>query len=196
MPTLQRAVYKSKSLGLRVQIRPERSKHHPTTGDVIEVIPRVYAEFGVFGPERDFYNQLSGEMDTAATIIGGVFDLDAIAEERGWDADVKAQAERELDRQCTLRPELLQRVDYISAPAPRPWPTYDGTDPDKVIEIAQATGTSAAAAAYERENLERAELIEQLDKDAATQPVVEPVEPVVAISNEPASSDDPTRIIL
>lgn len=55
-------------------------------------------------------------------------------------------------------------IEAVPEPAAKPWPTYDATDVDQIPEIAVATGVVEETLAYERENANRAEVIEALEE--------------------------------
>lgn len=200
MKTLERSVYRSTSQGLRVKVRSALQKRHPVTGDVIETIPAVYAEFGLFGPEVPIYNPLEGGMDTTAEIIGGFYDLDAVADakiEAGeWDEDVKAMVRRRLDSLAQSQPGLLQRVDHVVPPASKPWPTYDDTPAKEIPSLAENLGLLGPALAYERENEDRAAVTSDLEGRLGVHPDPAPEpEPVVALE-KPKVEKSPGRVVL
>jgi hypothetical protein len=122
---------------------------------------------------------------------GGFFDLDSAAEQLGWNEDEKGLVERELDRQCQLRPGSVQSVDYVTAPAELPWPTYDAEDdPDRIYAQAVPLGLAGKTLAYERENRRRPDLIAALEKQLAASPEPEPPPPpVVAIETRPGEPE-------
>jgi hypothetical protein len=88
-----------------------------------------------------------------------IFDLNAIAFHEGWDADKKAAAEKRLDEN--------QGEDYFKVEeerAAKPWPSYDETDPERVVVLAREMGIDLAlVAAYELENEGRDEVLETIE---------------------------------
>ena len=56
-------------------------------------------------------------------------------------------------------------VEVLPEPAGKPWPTYDETPAHEVHSVALATGTVDLALAYERENLNRQDVIVDLEQD-------------------------------
>lgn len=197
-----RSIYTSPHTLLRVKVRSALIRRHPTTGDVIETVPGVYAEFGIAGAEQAFHNQLTGEMDTSADIRGGVYDLDAIGEdkiERGeWTQEIVDMVRRRLDQLAADRPQMLQRVDFVTAPAPAPWPTYDNlADEEQIVGLARDLGLVSATISYERENKDRSSLVAALESALASHPDPEPApEPVVALPPEPRADKPRTRTVV
>lgn len=91
------------------------------------------------------------------------YDTDLAAERNGWDAATKASVERLLDAQ--------QGQDYFRVDRPRlspPWPLYDNLDDaDAIVTIAGATLEAdgiAHAVAYEKENLNRTDVVDALQE--------------------------------
>lgn len=162
------------------------------------------AYFGTSGAEQPVYNPLTGQMDTAAEIIGGYFDLDAAADsaEPPWTPEERQTAKRELDRICKQRPDLVRRVEYATPAAERPWPTYDLQAEEGILEACELLGLAHQALSYEAENQARPELLEALRHLATTQEIPDtpgatrvegpefagmtlgPVPPSVAIANK------------
>lgn len=100
----------------------------------------------------------------------GVFDTDVAADQRGWTQEQKDWIERKLlgsgDRGS-------QFILVEQARAPKPWPKYDElravgrrTVKDVAVKVAEMTQDlgidPASVIAYERENANRAEVLEAL----------------------------------
>jgi hypothetical protein len=180
-------MWKSKHTGLNRKVRSALEKRHPVTGDVIETIPAIRAEFGFATGEQRITDPLTGEFTTLEGFQGGFFDLDAVAEQKGWDDDIKEMVARSLDELERQQPQTLQSVDYIVPPAPKPWPTYDAeSDPEKLVSLAAELGLATRALAYERENRERADVITALEAQLKGAPEPDEPQPVVATATRAA----------
>ncbi len=177
------SLYKSRHAGLLVKVRSGLSQRHPVTGDIIGETPSVWASFGEPTGTARFNNPLTGEWDELETFQGGLFDLDSAAEQNNWDDDVKEMVRRKLDNLCEKQPATCQRVDYVIEPAAKPWPTYDDlADIEEIALLAGSLGLTGKALAYERENLNRAALLDLLDEAAVASPDPEVApEPVLAV---------------
>lgn len=176
-------IFKSRHDGLVVNVLKARTVRHPVTGDPIEEIPAIRAEFGVPGPTVSFRNPLTNEMDEMETFRGGVYDVDAMAEYNEWSDEIREAVIRRLDKLCKDRPDMIERVDYVIPPAEKPWPTYDTmADELEIVQIAGNLGLVEKTIAYECENANRAALVELLKEKLAEKPDPEPEqEPVVAV---------------
>jgi hypothetical protein len=182
-------MYKSRHAGLNVKVRSALETRHPVTGDIISTRPAVRAEFGFPTGEQRIMNPLTGQPDTLEGYQGGFFDLDSVAEDQGWDDDVKAMVARRLDEYCLQAPQSCQSVDFVVAPPEIPWPTYDTeTDPARLVELAASLGLAGKALAYERENKERADVITALEKQLAEKPEPEPA-PAPVLATEPKQEE-------
>lgn len=182
-------MWKSRHAGLNVKVRSALEQRHPVTGDVISVRPAVRAEFGFPTGEGRILNPLTGQYEMLEGFQGGFFDLDAMAEHLEWDDDIKAMVARRLDQLCIQMPGSIQSVDYVTAPAEIPWPTYESeTDPDRLVELAAALGLATKALAYERENMERAAVIQALEAHLAESPEPEPP-PAPVLATEPKQEE-------
>lgn len=88
------------------------------------------------------------------------YDTDLAAERGAWSKETKAQVEKLLDAQ--------QGQDYMRVDLPRhsvPWPTYDEIDSaEQIALITAASGHNVdEVLAYERENMNRPEVIAELE---------------------------------
>lgn len=197
---IERHLYGSRSPGFTVKIQSELPIRHPRTGDVIGVSQGAWVEFGQATGEVRANNYLTGESEMFETWQGGVIDLDAIADDKGWDTDLREKAIRVLDEQCRLRPDLVWKIDFIVPPAEKPWPNYDDEVGDQVpllIEMAKRLGVVGKVLAYERENMGRPDVLEPLEawlEETGGEPEPEP-EPVVAVRPKPAASDELPRVL-
>lgn len=189
-------LYTSRHAGLSIKVRSGLTHRHPTTGDIIGETPAVWAFFGQPTGEVRFNNPLTGEMDTLETYMGGTFSISAAAEENGWDEDVQDMVRRRLDKLCEDRPGMIQRVDHVTPPAEKPWPTYDqATNVEQIAEMARQLGLVGKTLVYERENLGRAALIALLEGGESTDPEPEP-EPVVAVKPRRKAEEPLERVIV
>lgn len=166
----QQNLYKSRHAGLSVKIRSEVTRRHPSTGDVIGVTAGVWANFGEPTGLARVNNPLTGQTEMVETFRGGYFNLDAVADDQGWDDDLRERAKYVLDKLCVDQPDKCQRVDYIVPPAEKPWPTYDEQDAAAIVEMAAMAGLTQKAIAYERENENREDLIALLEGKQAAKP--------------------------
>ena len=171
-------LFKSKHANFQAVIRPERYKYHPTTGDVIETVPAIWANFGTFGDQYTFTNPETGETMQGAHISGFAYDTDEEAAKNGWDQETKEFVERTLLKISAREPERVWMVQRETPKAPLPWPSYDSLDADQILELAPQLGQVDAVLAYERENRQRPAILDGLTADAVdVEPDVEPVEP-------------------
>lgn len=151
-----------KNAAFRVICSIQRDKRHPVTGDVIETVPGVTAEFGKLGAQYDYTDPLTGATSTGADISGHYFDSDLEAVEKNWDADTKEMVERKLLGLCRTQPDRVVLIEREAAKAALPWPTYDSLDAAGVLQLAPALGLVEEALAYERENRDRPTIIDGL----------------------------------
>jgi hypothetical protein len=153
------ALFRSKFTNFRQKVRSPYAVTHPITGVVLESKPGVYAEFGVLGPEQTIVNPETGEVTTSADIRGGFFDSDEAAERFNWDAEMKETVEMVLRRELQRRPEFGEEILPVHVPAELPWPTYDAFEPEQVVRLAEELQLVGPTVAYERENLQRADVL-------------------------------------
>lgn len=158
-------LFESKFAAFRVNVRKELLKRHPVTGDVIETVPAVAAEFGKLGPVYTFTNPETGETMQGAEITGHFYDTDVEAVQQGWtpESGIKEMVERRLLALCQTWPEAIWHVAREAKKAELPWPTYDELDVEDVVKVAAMTGRVAEALAYERENRQRPAAIEAFE---------------------------------
>lgn len=203
MALAERHIYTSPHALYRVKVRsakPVRSPSHPDV--IIDTVPSIYAEFGIAGAETTMVNQLTGQLDTFADIRGGTYDWDAISSdkiEKGeWTAEDADLVRIRLDQLCVERPQAIQRVDFVTIPAPAPWPTYDGlTDEEQIVSLASDLGLLGSTLTYERENQDRQSLVKALTAALAARPDPEPSpEPVVAVQPTPRADKPRTRTVV
>jgi hypothetical protein len=181
-------LFESPHANLQVICSVTRQKRHPVTGDVIETMPGIWANFGKLGDEYQFTNPETGEMMTGATITGHFFDTEEEAREHDWDDDTKEMVERKLLGLCRREPSRIKQVEREIARAAAPWPTYDDADADQVVALASQLGLVEAALAYERENRARPAVLDALAGSTAVEPA--PVEAPVAA--KPGRVADPS----
>jgi hypothetical protein len=141
-------------------VRHEVINWHPTMSGVkVSTIPAIRAEFGVLGPEYQFEDE-EGTVTTHAAISGGVYDLDADAEAKGWTEEEQQLIEAKLDEMCNQPWCGIRRAEQPVAVAP--FPTYDTLDPKIIASVAAASGLVQEAIAYETENENRADVLKEL----------------------------------
>lgn len=155
--------FKSPITAYQYVVRP--TKHvYAQDGTVIDTIPELVAEFGTHGAEYQ-YTDPDGNLQWAADIRGGFFNLDVQAEEKGWSDDDRALVARIL-----LKNQAKFAGEYqlhSAAPLPAPWPTYDGTHHSKIAAFAAELGFVEATLAYEKQNKNRPAVVKQLEEEIA-----------------------------
>lgn len=156
-------LFKSPHANMCFNVRPPLVKYHPTTGVIIGESPALRAEFGQLGDEFTITNPETGELETVANISGHFFDSDVAAQINGWTDDEKESVEALLLMKCRQVPGFIQQVVKEHVPAPKPWATYDELDVESILEVAIATRLLPETLRYERENLQRPDLIEALE---------------------------------
>lgn len=145
----------------QVICRPKTELVTPT-GVVYDEIRELLAEFAIHGAEYS-YTTADGFTERASDIRGHFFDLDAQAEQKGWDDDEKEIVARHLLRViCPTQPEFCQL--HTEAPAGKPWPTYDSTHHNQIPTLAETLGLVAEALTYERQNKNRESVIVKLNE--------------------------------
>jgi hypothetical protein len=184
-------MWKSRHAGLNVKVRSALEQRHPVTGDIISTRPAVRAEFGFATGVQRVQNPMTGQFENLEGFQGGFFDLDTMAEQLGWDDDIKAMVERRLDELCVQMPNSIQSVDFVIPPAERPWPTYDDEDDgQKLYDQAVPLGLAGKTLAYERENRQRQSLIEALEAYLEGHQEPEPAPaPVLAVEPKQAEPE-------
>lgn len=179
---------------LIVQIRPQIEESY-ATGAVRVLQEAVSADFfppregGDLRPhEREAalnawnFNGSYQEMDEATQVPPdyriGVFDLDVVAADRGWSADLKAEVEAKLV-------SLTERHNHViiapTSSVPPPWPRYDeygGGVAALVRKIVDEGHDLEQVLTYERETQNREKVVEALEA-AIAGPVAEEDEVVV-----------------
>ena len=156
-------LFKSPHANMCFNVRPPLVKYHPTTGVVIGESPALRAEFGQLGDEFPITNPEDGSIEMVANISGHFFDSDVAAQINEWSQDEKESVEALLLMKCRTVPAFIQQVVKEHVPAPKPWATYDDLSIEAILEVAIATRLLPETLRYERENLQRAELIEALE---------------------------------
>jgi hypothetical protein len=153
-----------------------RIKYHPVTGDEIDRVTGVWANFGKLGPQYEYSNPETGEMMTGAAISGHYFDTDLEAAQNGWAPEIKEMVERKLLALCERQPDQIRLEQREIARAVAPWPTYDAATADQVVTLAVQLGLVEETLAYERENRDRPDVIDGLTaaQDMTEEPAEEP----------------------
>jgi hypothetical protein len=104
--------------------------------------------------------------DEEITLRLSLFDTDLAAEAYGWDENTKAQVEARMQAKAGV-----DFIQLIRPPLPAPWPNYDKVTPrgdlhlyEVIVAVVEETGLDPAEViAYERENLNRPDVIEALE---------------------------------
>lgn len=172
------ARYYSPYANYTANVLKERIPRHPVTGDLMvdQKVNAVRAVFGDFGPEIDVpipgteYDAEGRPISTqkGTVIRGHYFDTEVAQQQNGWTDEEREAVERRLDWICENVPEQCQHVE--DARLPVPWPTYDTIDsPGKIAALAAELGFEAEALAYERQNKNRPQVVQQLEKKLAEQ---------------------------
>jgi hypothetical protein len=135
-----------------------------------EATRALWAEFGIYGSESQridadgepVNDMFDGTPLFTAEIIGGWFELDSQAEQKGWDererelvAEHMLKKLREQDCQFTL----VERGPVVH---PAPWPTYDETHHNQIPVLAGQLGLASQALAYELQNKRRDGVVAKL----------------------------------
>ena len=162
--------------------RPYR-RHLTPQGDLFDETRELVAEFGVFGEEYT-YETPDGTTDFGVDIRGHFFDLDAQAEQKGWDDEEKELVARKLLREIVVKfPGECQL--YSEPPAVKPWPKYDEAHHNQIPVLADQFGCVAEALRYEKQNRKResviAKLSELLEQSVAVQPEGDSSSELVAV---------------
>lgn len=157
------AVYQSGYAALQVLVRPEIPFYHPITGVETSKVPRLTADFGIYGSEFNAASPLTGEIEPHALIYGHYFDTEVAAEREEWTDEERASVEAALDKLCHDQPYLIAKVDLSKPPALPPWPTYDKTAEKMIVEYAISLGLVQETVVYEQENEDREAIVVQLN---------------------------------
>lgn len=164
-------LFYSPHANMQVICSKTRQVRHPVTGDVIETVPGIWANFGKLGPQFEYMDPLTGETAQGAEITGHYFDSDLEAAQNGWDQDTKEMVERAILKVVQREPARIQVIEREVARVPAPWPSYDEMEPEDVVEFASRLGLVAETIAYERENRSRPFVLDGLaaSQDAETE---------------------------
>lgn len=120
----------------------------------------LWAEFGVFGDEYVWEDTKTGETGVSFDFRGGFFDLDAQAEQNGWDPEEKEQVARHMTR---MAESGKAKFSLYSAPKfAAPWPTYDETHHSKIVDLASTLGLLGESLNYEEQNKKRPTVVDGL----------------------------------
>ena len=156
-------LFKSPHANMCFNVRPPLVQYHPVTGVIIGQQEAIRAEFGQLGDEFPITNPETGEIEMVANISGHFFDTEVAAQLNDWDDATKESVEALLLMKCRQVPGFIQQVVKEHVPAPKPWATYDELEIEAILEVAIATKLLPETLLYERENLQRPELIEALE---------------------------------
>jgi len=179
----------SPNANLQIICSKTLNKRHPVTGDIVETIPAIWANFGKLGPERESDDGFGGVVQ-GAEIYGHYYDTDIEAERNGWDADTKAMVERQILKICKSQPDRCQLLEDVIVQAPLPWPTFDAMEAEDAVAMAKVLGLTVEALAYERENRQRPYVIQGLQETPEPDEPPEPSEPEpeLAASGKPSAT--------
>lgn len=141
---------------------------------VIGYTKEIVAEFGKAFPEVDrvTYDREgnpqpvldvgTGEPLKSALIVGGVFDLQAQAQEKGWTDEEIEMVRKALDHVCAVAPGLVKRRSAVRAAVPVA--TYDTLHHKQIPALMEQLGLVGEALNYERENKNRSEVVAKLEE--------------------------------
>jgi len=152
--------YGSKFRAFRVNIRPKIEIPHPTMPVILNTIPEMVAEFGLHLPEVEV--EIEGSTERYGQIIGNFYDLDADAEEKGWNDEEYQIAKARLDALCETWPEAIWKLEPAVPEAP--WATYDDMDAAKIAILAGELNLVGQALAYEKVTKARKTVVAALEK--------------------------------
>ncbi len=158
----------SKYAAFRVNVRAKIEVMHPTLPRVLSTVEPLVAEFaGVLGAEQSV-DTPDGTI-RVADISGHYFDSVVAQEQNRWTDDEREEVEETLLALFKRQPEYGHLVEAPKAALP--WPTYDDTPRDRIVEMAGLLGLVGEALAWEQENANRktvtGPLSDILDKQAA-----------------------------
>lgn len=148
------------------------------TATIIGHQKEIVAEFGFAGPEIPMLDAngervtdpYTGEPYSTASVVGGVFNLQAQAEQKGWTPEEVDLVRQKVDYVALTEPAIVQR--RTAPKANPPWPTYDTTHHKTIPTFAAQAGLVGEALAYETQNKNRSEVVEKL-REALAAPAVE-----------------------
>ena len=115
--------------------------------------------------ERFQFKGLSEREDPTRRI--SVYDTDEEARHSGWSPELKAEIE-----QMLLEGQNQYYFAVQADPTPKPWPSYDETEPSLILETARMVGIDLAhVLAYESENGNRPQIIKAITGEVAADEV-------------------------
>ncbi len=170
------ALYGSRFSLHRLNVRSGyAARPHPVTGipDPQSAIKEIVAEFGVAGNEYTYLNPETGQVEVGADITGHFFDSEEAAEREGWTEEEHAAVIAVCDDWCRKTPQDVWKIERVHVSAPKPWPTYDEATAEEANEFAVRLRLVPETLRYERENLDRADVIQTLEKHLAELPAEE-----------------------
>lgn len=160
MPIKNGKIFQSKPAAFQVIVRGKEPKERDVLGNVFTYYTELVAEFAYHGGDLIFNDPVSGKQDRFADIRGHFFDSAQQAEEKGWTQEEHDAVVRVVERQCKQMPEYVWEVTPRTLPAP--WPTYDDTAAGKLATLAESLGLASEALAYEKQNKNRKQVVEDL----------------------------------
>ncbi len=151
----------SKASAFQVVVQGQDPIRHPSTGDIIGHKKELVAEFAMHGKEIDVPGP-DGSIIKAADIHGHFFDSAMQAEEKGWTDEERERVEEAVLYHCKRQPGQVWLIEEQKLA--QPWPTYDETHHKSIPQVAQTVGMVAEALAYEKQNKDRAEVVQRLSE--------------------------------
>ena len=167
-------LFKSPFGAYSVKVRSALPRYN-ARGEVISERRALRAEFGRWvGDEQMVANPLDPQHPIpSAELVGHFFDTDAWYQEAVEGvtnpdelellAEEKEYMEFVLQREARNKPGQLQLVQKVAVAAPRPWLTYDAQTAEEVVDAAQLLGMVREAVAYERNGLQRPDVLSVLE---------------------------------
>lgn len=155
--------FKSNFKCFQAIVRHGHTIYHPVTGTKTGEVKALVAEFGIRGSEYQVEDPVTGLTNTFADIRGFFFDSLEAQKSEKWTDDERVAVETRLLALAESWPEAVQ---LHSAPIAKiPFPTYAEVPDDKVAQLVIDLGIPAEALAYERENLNRKDVVAALEAE-------------------------------
>lgn len=162
----KKTLRKAKLTLVNTELGPERQEESPPLIGYFQQGGATPAETRI-ALERFKFKGLGYDENPATRL--SVLDTDELAHAQGWTAEEKAEIEELLDNG---QGEFYFRV--VRERAEKPWGNYDETPAAQIAATATMIGADIGAVlAYERENKNRKSVLEELEKAAESEVVVE-----------------------
>lgn len=180
MPIKNGKLFQSKPAAFQVIVQGKEPIRWNGAGNPVEFKKELVAEFATFGDESRVTDPASQNSVVVADIRGHFFDSAAQGDDKEWTQDEHDMVVAAVEKQCRLTPEYVWLVEERKVPAP--WPTFDDVPAGKLATLAESLGLAAEALAYEKQNKNRKQVVNDLEAIlAAGLPVVDP-EPVEIVA--------------